>query len=342
MKAVQIRAHGGVEVLEYGDAPDPRPDNGEALIRVRASAINHLDLWVRGGIPGVRFAFPHVLGSDIAGEVVAVGGGCNRIQPGMRVLLSPALSCRQCLACLEGRDNECREYRLFGAGTPGGNRELMTAPEYAVIPIPDSLEFESAAAAPLVFLTAYHMLFTRANLQPGEDVLVLSASSGVGQAAIQLAKFFHCRVITTAGTEEKMERARSLGADMVIHHYRQDIAQEVRKATDKKGVDVVVEHVGATTWTHSLQCLSPGGRLVTCGATTGYDVRLDLRYLFSKRFSVLGSYMGRLGELHRVLRWVFEGKLRPIIDRVFPLEEIQEAHSRLERKEQFGKIVLRI
>jgi NADPH:quinone reductase-like Zn-dependent oxidoreductase len=288
----------------------------------------------------MTFRMPHVLGSDISGEVVEAGSLCERIQNGRRVLLSPGLSCRQCTACVSGQDNECRRYAVLGAGAPGGNVEYLAAPEYAAIPIPDSLTFESAAAAPLVFLTAWHMLLNRARLEPGEDVLVLAASSGVGMAAVQIAKLFHCRVIATAGSAAKLAKALELGADVAIDHYRQDIAAEVKRITEKRGVDIVVEHVGEATWGKSLQSLAPGGRVVTCGATTGWDARVDLRYLFSKQQALIGSYMGTLGELHRVLRFVFGGQLKPVIDTVYPLSEIAEAHRRLEKKEQFGKIVV--
>jgi len=340
MKAVQIHEHGGPEVLRYEDAPEPAIKANEILLRVRACALNHLDLWIRGGLPGLKIPMPHVLGSDIAGEVMRTGELCDRLKPGQRVLLSPGVSCRQCQACVSGRDNECRRYTLFGNGVPGGNREYMAAPEYAAIPIPDEMSFEEAAAAPLVFLTAWHMLFTRARLQPGEDVLVLSASSGVGSAAIQLARLFHCRVIATAGGEAKMAKARELGADEVIDHYRQDISAEVRRLTGKRGVDLVFEHVGEATWQKSIESLAAGGRVVTCGATTGYDVKLDLRFLFSRRQSVLGSYMGTMGELHQVLRFVFRKQVRPVIDRVYPLSETEAAHRRLENKEQFGKVLV--
>jgi NADPH:quinone reductase-like Zn-dependent oxidoreductase len=340
VRLVRIHRHGGPEVLSYEDAPEPRIGPGEVLLRVRACALNHLDLFVRAGMPGVRIALPRVPGSDIAGEVVAVGDECERAQPGWRAVLSPGLSCRQCTACLAGDDNLCRRYAVFGYGVDGGCTQFVAAPEYNVIQIPGGLGFEEAAAAPLVTLTAWHMLVGRARLQPEEDVLVLGASSGVGSCAIQLAKLFHCRVIATAGGEEKMEKARSLGADWVIDPYRQDIAAEVKQITGRRGVDVVVEHVGVATWTKSLESLAPGGRLVTCGATTGYAASLDLRHLFAKQHSILGSFMGTMAELHRALGFVFRGRIKPVIDSVFPLAEIRAAHERLEAGSQFGKIVV--
>jgi NADPH:quinone reductase-like Zn-dependent oxidoreductase len=340
MKVARIHQHGGTEVLVYEEAPEPKIKANQVLVRVRACALNHLDLFVRAGIPGMKFPLPHVLGSDIAGEVVEVGELCERVKPGWRVVLSPGLSCRQCEQCLNGHDNLCRRFTMFGYAVDGGNTELIAAPEYSVIQIPDDLPFEEAAAAPLVFLTAWHMLTARAKLQPGEDVLVLAASSGVGQAAIQIAKMFQCRVIATAGGEEKLAKARRLGADHAIDHYAQDISAEVKRITGKRGVDVVIEHVGIATWPKSLESLAPAGRLVTCGATTGFDAKVDLRFLFSKQWSLLGSFMGTIGELHQVLKFIFRKQLRPVIDGVYPLAEIREAHDRLERKEQFGKLVL--
>jgi NADPH:quinone reductase-like Zn-dependent oxidoreductase len=326
MKAVRIHQHGGPEVLVYEDAPDPRIRADQVLVRVRACALNHLDMFVRAGIPGMRFSMPHILGCDIAGEVVEVGELCERVKPGWRVLLSPGLSCRQCEQCLSGRDNFCRRYTMFGYAVDGGNAELLAAPEYTVIQIPDDFGFEEAAAVPLVFLTAWHMLTARARLQPGEDVLVLGASSGVGSAAIQIARMFHCRIMATAGGEAKLAKARELGADHVIDHYQQDISAEVKRITGKRGADVVFEHVGTATWAKSMESLAPGGRLVTCGATTGYDARVDLRYLFSKQYSLLGSFMGSMGELHQVLKFVFRRQLKPVIDRVYPLSELRAAH----------------
>jgi NADPH:quinone reductase-like Zn-dependent oxidoreductase len=340
MKAARIHQHGSPEVLVYEDVPDPKIKANQILVRVRACSLNHLDLFVRAGIPGMKFTMPHILGCDIAGEVVEVGELCERVKPGWRVLLSPGLSCRQCDQCVAGRDNFCRRYTIFGYGVDGGDAELIAAPEWTAIQIPDDLGFEQAAAAPLVFLTAWHMLTGRARLQVGEDVLVLAASSGVGSAAIQIAKLFHCRVIATAGGEAKLAKARELGADHVIDHYQQDISAEVKKFTGKRGVDVVFEHVGAATWPKSLESLAPAGRLVTCGNTTGWDVKLDLRFLFSKQWSLLGSFMGTLGDLHQVLKFVFRKELKPVIDKVYPLSEIRAAHERLENKEQFGKVLV--
>jgi NADPH:quinone reductase-like Zn-dependent oxidoreductase len=341
MKVARIHQHGGPEVLVNEEIPEPRIKANQILLRVRACSLNHLDLFVRAGIPGMKFAMPHILGCDIAGEVVEVGELCERVKPGWRVLLSPGVSCRQCDQCAAGRDNFCRKYTIFGYGIDGGNAELVAAPEWTAIQIPDNLSFEEAAAAPLVFLTAWHMLVGRAKLQLGEDVLVLAASSGVGSAAVQIAKLHRCRVIATAGGEAKLAKAKELGADHVIDHYAQDISAEVKKFTGKRGVDVVFEHVGAATWPKSLESLAPAGRLVTCGNTTGWDVKLDLRFLFSKQWSLLGSFMGTLGDLHAVLKFVFRKDLKPVIDKVYPLSEIRAAHERLENKEQFGKVLVR-
>src|SRR5579864_3413568 len=340
MKAARIHQHGSPEVLVYEDVAEPQIKANQILVRVRACALNHLDLWVRAGIPGMKFPMPHILGSDIAGEVVAVGELCERVKPGWRVLLAPGLSCRQCAQCVTGNDNLCRRYTIFGYAVDGGNAELLAAPEYSAIQIPDDMSFEQAAAAPLVFLTAWHMLVGRTRLAMGEDVLVLAASSGVGSAAVQIAKLFHCRVIATAGGEAKLAKAKALGADHVIDHYQQDISAEVKKITDRRGVDVVFEHVGEATWSKSLESLAPGGRLVTCGATTGGDAKIDIRFLFSRHQSLLGSFMGTMGELHRVLKFIFKGKLKPVIDKVYPMSEIAAAHRRLENKEQFGKVVV--
>jgi len=342
MKAVLFREHGGPEVLRYTEVQDPVAGAGEVLIRVRACALNHLDLWVRRGMPGISIPMPHIGGSDIAGEVAEIGAGVTNVKVGDRVLLSPGISCGRCVHCLRGDDNLCRQYTLFGYGVDGGYAEYLRSPAANVIPIPGSFSFEEAAALPLVFLTAWHMLVTRAQLKPGETVLVLGAGSGVGSAAIQIAKVAGARVIATAGTEAKLQKAKELGADEVFLHSITHWSREVKRLTERRGVDVVVEHVGEATWRESVASLAVGGRLVTCGATTGYEGKIDLRFLFSRHLSILGSYMGSKGELYSVLDLVGRGLVKPVIDTVMPLEQAREAHERLEKREQFGKIVLRV
>src|SRR6201984_1793126 len=338
MKAVRIHQFGGPEVLTYEEVPDPKPRPDQVLVRVRACSLNHLDLWVRKGLPGVKL--PHILGSDIAGEVEEVGEYVSDVKPGQRVLVAPMHFCGYCVKCLAGLQNQCREFTVLGNAVDGGNCELIAVPAANVIPIPDALDFNQAASVPLVFLTAWHMLVGLAAVRPGQTVLVLGASSGVGIAAIQVAKLFRCRVITTAGDETKLAKGRELGADSGINHYQQKISEEVRKITNKEGVDIVVEHVGAATWDESVKSLKSGGTLVTCGATTGPNVGIDLRHLFAREWRLLGSYMGTMGELHEVLSHVFAGRLKPVLDRTFPLSELRAAHEYLEKSQMFGKIVV--
>jgi len=339
MKAVRIHQFGGPEVLMYEDVPDPQPRKDQVLVRVKACSLNHLDVWVRKGLPGVKL--PHILGSDMAGEVAEVGVYVSGSTVGQRVLVAPMHFCGHCVKCLAGLQNQCREFTVLGNAVDGGNCELIAVPAANLIPIPDTLDFNQAASVPLVFVTAWHMLVGLAAVRPGQTVLVLGASSGVGIAAIQIAKLFQCRVITTAGDEAKLEKGRALGADYGINHYQQKISEEVRKITNKEGVDIVIEHVGAATWDESLRSLKSGGKLVTCGATTGPSVSLDLRHLFARQLSLLGSYMGTMGELHEVLRHVFSGRLKPVVDRVFPLNEIRAVHEYLEKSQMFGKVIVR-
>jgi NADPH:quinone reductase-like Zn-dependent oxidoreductase len=338
MKAVRIHQFGGPEVLTYEDIPDPQPHKDQVLVRVHACSLNHLDVWVRKGLPGVKL--PHILGSDVAGEVVEAGEYVSGFKAGQRVLLAPMHFCGHCTPCVAGLQNQCRQFTALGNAVDGGNCELIAVTAANVIPIPDSLDFNQAASVPLVFMTAWHMLVGRAGIRLGQTVLVLGASSGVGIAAIQIAKLFHCRVITTAGDEAKLARGRELGADYGIDHYKQKISEEVRKITNKEGADIVVEHVGAATWDESVKSLKSGGTLVTCGATTGPNVGVDLRHLFGRQLTLLGSYMGTMGELHEVLKHVFAGRLKPVVDRTFPLSELRAAHEYLEASQMFGKIVV--
>ncbi|HMJ23859.1 MAG TPA: zinc-binding dehydrogenase [Terriglobales bacterium] len=338
MKAVRIHEFGGPEVLRYEDVPDAKPRKDQVLVRVRACAMNHLDLWVRKGLPGV--SLPHILGSDVAGEIVEIGEYVTGFRPGQRVLLAPMHFCNHCAQCVAGLQNQCPEFTVLGNRVDGGNCELIAVPAVNVIPLPDSLDFNQAASLPLVFLTAWHMLVGRAGIRPGQTVLVLGAGSGVGIAAIQIAKLFHARVITTAGDEKKLERARGLGADHGINHYQQKISEEVKQLTNQEGVDIVVEHVGAATWEQSMKCLKPAGTLVTCGATTGSNASFDLRFLYARQLSLLGSYMGTMGELSAVLGHVFAGRLKPVVDSTFALQDIRSAHEYLEKSQMFGKIVI--
>jgi NADPH:quinone reductase-like Zn-dependent oxidoreductase len=340
MKAARIHEFGGPEVLRYEDVPDPHLRKDQVLVRVRACALNHLDLWVRKGLPGVKL--PHILGSDVTGEIVEVGEYVTGLQPRQRVLLAPMHFCGHCAKCVAGLQTQCRESTVLGNLVDGGNCELIAVPAANVIPIPDFLDFTHAASVPLVFLTAWHMLVGRASIRPGQTILVLGANSGVGIAGIQVAKLFQCTVIATAGDDAKAAKARELGADYVIDHYKQKISEEVRKITDKQGVDIVLEHVGPATWDESLRSLKAGGTLVTCGGTTGPHVGIDLRFVYSRQLSILGSYMGTMGELHEVLKHVFAGKLKPVVDRTFPLLDARAAHEYMESSRMFGKIVLTV
>lgn len=340
MRAVRFHAHGDVSVLRYEDAPDPLAPPGGVVVRVHACALNRLDLWQRRGLDRVTIPLPHISGADVAGEILVGGEGTDDWAPGDRVMLQPGVSCGRCAACLAGHDNRCPHYDVLGYMSAGGYAERIAVPAANLIRLPAHVGFVAAAAFPLAFLTAWHMLFHRAALAEGETVLVIAAGSGVGQAAVQLARHARARVIATAGGEDKCARARSLGAEVVIDHHADDVVTAVRKATDGRGVDVVVEHVGVATWERSTRCLATGGRLVTCGATTGHKANLNLRHLFARQLSFLGSYMGEKAELLRASTVFFGGHVAPVVDRTFPLSEAAQAHSYLEESRQFGKVVL--
>jgi NADPH:quinone reductase-like Zn-dependent oxidoreductase len=342
VKAVRFHAHGGPEVLQFEDAPDPKPNGDEALVRVRACALNHLDIWARNGLPNVEIPLPHISGCDVAGTVEWVPSEEKEFKKGDEVIVNPGIGCGRCERCLSGSDDQCRQYTILGYGTDGGFAELVKVPRTSLIAKPDGMRFAEAASFPLVFLTAYHMLMTKARLCASDTVLVLAANSGVGVAAIQLAKLSGATVIATAGDASKMAKAEQLGADHVVDHYRQDVLAEVRKLTGKRGVDVVVEHVGKATWERSIKALAKGGRLVLCGATTGAEVLTDLRYVYSKELTILGSFMAGKGELLRVVELFKKGRLKCVVDSTFPLQNAANAERRLERSEHFGKIVLTV
>ncbi|HYN86608.1 MAG TPA: zinc-binding dehydrogenase [Pyrinomonadaceae bacterium] len=340
MKATVFYEHGGPEVLRYEERPDPRPLANEVLVEVRACALNHLDVWTRKGLPGMKLALPHVLGNDVAGVVREAGELVSWVRAGDEVLLQPGVSCGHCRECLRGADNLCPEYQILGSARAGGYAELVAAPAANVVPKPRDLSWEEAAAVPLVTLTAWHMLVTRARVRPGEDVLVHAAGSGVGSVGIQVAKLLGARVIATASTEEKRARALALGADEAVDYTREDWPKEVRRLTGKKGVEVVFEHTGAETWAGSISALARDGRLVTCGATSGFDARTDLRQVFYRHLTILGSMMGSKSELLDALKFVESGRIRPVVDRAMPLAEARAAHERMEDRAQFGKLVL--
>jgi NADPH:quinone reductase-like Zn-dependent oxidoreductase len=340
VKAVTMRAHGGPEVLKLEELPDPKAGPGQVLVRVRAAALNHLDVWVRRGWPGLTLEWPHVPGSDIAGVIEAVGPGVAGISAGDEVILNPGVSCGRCEMCLSGLDNGCRRYAILGEHVSGGYAERLAVPAANVLGKPKNLSFDEAACLPLVFLTAWHALVTRAGLRAGETVLVQAAGSGVGSAAVQIAKLIGATVIATAGSDEKCRKALALGADHAVNYEAEDFLARAKALTGKRGVDVVFEHVGKKTWEKSLLSLASGGRLVTVGATTGWDPPTDLRHVFYRQLSVLGSTMGSKGELFQVLRFVEQGKLRPVLDRVLPLGEAARAQELLSSRAQFGKIVL--
>jgi len=341
MKAAIFRQHGDVDVLEYADVSEPQIRANEVLIEVKACALNHLDLFVRNGMPGIEIPLPHILGNDIAGVVREVGELVTWVKPGDEVMVQPGVSCGHCEACLSGQDNLCREYDIIGYRRDGGYAEFVAVPGVNVFPKPANLSWEEAASLPLVTVTAWHMLVGRANVRPGEDVLVHAAGSGVGSVAIQIAKLLGARVITTASAEEKLAKAKELGADEVINYTRDDWPKEVKRLTDRRGVDVVFEHTGSATWQGSISSLKNNGRLVTCGATSGFDARTDLRQVFYRHLTILGSFMGSKAELLEAMKFVKRQQIRAVVDRVLPLSEAREAHSLLENREQFGKVLLR-
>jgi len=341
MRVVRVREHGGLERLLFEEAPLPTPGPGEVRVAVKAAALNHLDVWVRRGVPGHAFPLPLVPGCDGAGVVEATGPGVPASRVGERVVLAPGHACGACAACAAGRDHLCRRYGIFGETRDGTCADAIVVPARNAIAIPKGLPFETAAAFPLAYLTAWHMLVARAELRPGETVLVHAAGSGVSTAAIQVARLLGAgRIFATTSTAEKAARARALGADEVLDYGREDVPARVRELTGKAGVDVVVDHVGKSTLAGSLRSLARGGRVVTCGATSGREVAIDLNAVFFKSLSLLGSTMGSLGEVHEVLAHVVAGRLAPVIDAVLPLSQVAEGHRRLEAREVFGKIVL--
>jgi NADPH:quinone reductase-like Zn-dependent oxidoreductase len=342
MKAAFFREHGGLDKIEYGDLPDPAPGPGRVRVRIRTGALNHLDLFVLRGIPGIPVALPHVMGSDGAGVVDAVGPGVTRVSPGDEVVMNPGINCGTCEFCLKGEHSLCVAFHLIGEHVAGTFAEFAVAPEINAYPKPAALTWEEAAAFPLTFLTAWRMLVTKARARPGESLLIVGIGGGVAVAALQIAKMMGLAVLVTSGSAEKLSLAKALGADAGIDHATGDFSREIRKITGKRGVDIVLDSVGKATWKQSIASLAKGGRLLTCGATTGPDPEEDIARIFWNQLSIHGSTMGTHGEFVEMLRMFRDGRLRPVVDAVFPLSRAREAAERLEEKRQFGKIVLRV
>jgi len=341
MKAYVVRAHGGPEALLLEERPVPEPARGEVRLRITAVGLNRLDLWVREGVPGHRFPLPLILGSDGCGVVEACGPDVAGITIGEHSLICPGYGCGECPACLSGEESLCRRYVILGETRDGTAAEAIVVPASTLIPLPPGMPPEEAVALPLTLLTVWRMLIRRARLQPGEWVLIQAGGSGIGVIAIQLAAALGCRVITTVGSEEKARRARELGAEEVILYAEEDPVAAVKRITGKRGVDVVVEHTGQATWEASMNCLARGGRLVTCGATSGASAQVNLRALFFKQLSLLGSTMGSRADLAAAFHLVHQGKIRAIVDRIFPMDELPAAYDYLEQRRAFGKVTVR-
>jgi NADPH:quinone reductase-like Zn-dependent oxidoreductase len=340
MKAVVFDQHGGPEVLQYRDVADPKPGPSEVLIEVKATSINHVDIFLRRGLPGITVPMPKIVGSDASGVIREVGSNVSGLTIGQRVTINPGFSCGRCEFCTGGFASQCASFGLVGENRDGAYAQLISVPAQLVLPIPDSVSFEEAAAAPLVFVTAWSMMVGKGNIRPGEDVLILGAGAGVGTAAIQIAKLAGCRVFVTASSDAKLERAKALGADVLINYTTTEFDKRIRELTNKRGVDVVVDYVGADTWVRSLRSARRGGRVLTCGATTGFAPQTDLRQIFFRQVQVIGSTMGSPREFLDVMKCVFRGQLKPVIDRVLPLKDSHVGHELIEKRSVFGKIVL--
>jgi NADPH2:quinone reductase len=340
MKAVQFAAHGDRGVIEYDEFPEPDPADDEVLVSVKAGALNHLDVWTRRGLPGIDLEMPHVPGSDAAGVVESVGPDVDRFAPGDRVAVSAGVACGSCEFCRDGDRTRCVRFHIIGEHVPGVHAERVAVPAENLVPVPDGVPWEVAGSASLVFQTAWRMLRTRAAVRQGESVLVLGASGGVGHAAVQIADHAGAEVYATASSAAKLRHAEDCGADHVLDYTERSVTDWIREETGKRGVDVVVDHVGAETWTDSLQSLAKGGRLVTCGATTGGRPETDINRIFWNQLEVIGSTMGTPGEVDDVLSLVWDGTLEPHVREVLPMSEAARAHEMLEDREGFGKVVV--
>ena len=340
MQAVQFTEHGDRDVIEYGEFPDPEVGDDEVLVDVKAGALNHLDIWTRRGLPTINVEMPHIPGSDAAGVVQEVGADVGRFEEGDGVAVASGLYCGECEFCRHGETTLCKRFQILGEHTRGVHSELAAVPAENLVPVPEHVDWETAAAAPLVFQTAWRMMLSRGDVSPGEKVLVLGASGGVGHAAVQIADYVGAEVYATASTQEKLDYAAEVGADHTINYETENFASAIRDATGGRGVDVVVDHIGAQTWQDSLASLAKGGRVLTCGATTGGNPETDLNRIFWNQLEVIGSTMGTPGEVDDVLELVWDGAFEPRIRDTLPMSEAARAHEMIEEREGFGKVVV--
>ncbi len=340
MKALAFNEHGGLDKLKYQDVPDPKIGPGEVLVKVRACALNHLDLFVREGLPGLKLPLPFWSGCDIAGDVAEAGADVSGVKIGDRVAVNPSINCGRCEFCIQGEDSLCVSYGIVGEHAYGGLADYVKVDGRNVLKLPDAIPYEGAAAFILVNMTAWRMLVTQARLRAGEDLLILGVGGGVSSTAVQIGKLCGARVWVTSSSDEKLARAKALGADERINYAKEDWVKVVLDKTGKRGVDVLLENVGAATWKGSLRALAKGGRLVTCGATSGAIGETDIRVVFWKQLRIIGSTMANRREFNQVMTQLFRGRLKPIVDRVFPLKDGAEAQRLLAEGKQFGKLVL--
>lgn len=339
MKAVVLREHGGPDVLRVEEVSTPSPAKDQVLVKVRATGVNRIDVWIRSGL--YKLELPRIIGVDVAGEVYDTGPLATKFSKGERVIIMPALVDRTCSYCEIGWESLCDNFRLLGMHADGGYAEFVTVPEGNIYKIPHGVKFEEAACIPVNFITAWHMLVTRAGVEAGMTVLVLAGSSGIGSAAIQICKLWGATVITTVGDDWKVKKAEELGADYVINRKKQDYLKEVMEITGKKGVDIVFEHVGSATWDSSLKTLKKGGTLVIAGATTGSEAKIDIRYLYRRQLNVLGSYLGNFSEFRKILELFAKKKLKAVIDSEYSMSKVSEAHKRMESNAHFGKMIIK-
>ena len=342
MKALVFDEHGEIDRLKYIDVPEPKAGPREAIIRIKAASANYTDIWARRGMPGVSILMPHISGSDACGEVVEIGSGVEGVNVGDEVMVHPGIGCQQCQACANGEEFFCRKFKIWGFQTgplDGGHAEYAKIPSVNLVPKPSNISWEEAASLPLILETVWRMLVVRARIRAGDIVLIWGAGGGLGTMAVQVCKLFNAKAIAIASSDEKLSKAMEMGAEFTINRNEQDVAQEVRRITDRRGVDIVFEHVGQSTWPDSVRSLRYGGTIVVCGATTGFDANTDLRFLWNKQLNLLGSHMGSKADLMDALSFVERGDIKAVVSEVLPLKDVPKGQGMMERDEAIGKIV---